>query len=179
MKIITQVFTALILIFTSFALAQENNETFTIKDTNDKSYIVEGIEEGLNFKDFKDKIIFLDFFGHQCPPCLASIETYKKVQEKYKDDIVVIGLEVQGLNSQELKEFGRSKEINYTLISQDEAYDFLNYITIRAEWTGAIPFLLIVDEKGVVQLMHLGMIDGETFEKIITELKKTEKPKAS
>ncbi|MBN2767644.1 MAG: TlpA family protein disulfide reductase [Campylobacterales bacterium] len=179
MKLLANMTIAFILLFTSSALCAENDETFTIKDVEGKSYTVKGIEDGLDFSDFKGKIIFLDFFGHQCPPCLASIDTYKKIQEKYKDEIVVIGLEVQGLNSEELKEFGKSKEINYMLVSQDQAYDFLNYITVRAEWTGAIPFLLIVDEKGIVQLMHLGMIEEETFEKIITELKKGKKTTAS
>lgn len=128
---------------------------------------------------FEGKIVFLDFFGHQCPPCLASIDIYKNIQEKYKDDIIVLGIEVQGLTSEELQEFGKSKEINYRLVSQDEAYDFLNYITVRAEWEGSIPFLLIIDDKGVVQLMHTGMIDEKTFEEIIAELKKPQEPKAS
>jgi thiol-disulfide isomerase/thioredoxin len=172
MKLLINVIVTFMLIFTSFAFSKENNETFTIKDTEGKTYAITGTQDGLDISGFEGKIIFLDFFGHQCPPCLASIDIYKNIQEKYKDDIVVIGLEVQGLTSEELKKFGKTKEINYLLVSQDEAYDFLNYITLRAEWTGAIPFLLIVDDKGAVQLMHLGMIDEQTFEEVITELKK-------
>ena len=179
MKLAINMITALMLIFTSFAFSQEDDETFTIKDIKDTTYTIKGTQAGLDFTDFKGKIVFLDFFGHQCPPCLASIDIYKNIQEKYKDDIVVLGVEVQGLTSEELQEFGKSKEINYRLVSQDEAYDFLNYITVRAEWEGSIPFLLIIDDKGVVQLMHTGMIDEKTFEEIIAELKKPQEPKAS
>lgn len=179
MKLAINMITALMLIFTSFAFSQEDDETFTIKDIKGTTYTIKGTQAGLDFADFKGKIVFLDFFGHQCPPCLASIDIYKNIQEKYKDDIVVLGVEVQGLTSEELQGFGKSKEINYRLVSQDEAYNFLNYITVRAEWEGSIPFLLIIDDKGVVQLMHTGMIDEKTFEEIITELKKPQEPKAS
>ncbi len=179
MKFVINMVTALMLIFTSFAFSQENDEIYTIKDIEGKTYTIKGTQEGLDFADLKGKIIFLDFFGHQCPPCLALIDTYKNIQEKYKDDVVVLGIEVQGLNNEELKEFGKSKEVNYRLVSQDEAYDFLNYITTRAEWDGRIPFLLIIDDKGVVQLMHLGMVDEKTFEEIIGELKKPKESKAS
>ncbi len=179
MKFVINMITALMLIFTSFAFSQENDETFSIKDIEGTTYTIKGTKEGLDFVDLKGKIIFLDFFGHQCPPCLASIDIYKNIQEKYKDDVVVLGMEVQGLTNEELKEFGESKKINYRLVSQDEAYDFLNYITVRAEWEGSIPFLLIIDDKGVVQLMHTGMIDEKTFEEIIGELKKPQKSKAS
>ena len=91
MKLAINMITALMLIFTSFAFSQEDDETFTIKDIKGTTYTIKGTQAGLDFTDFKGKIVFLDFFGHQCPPCLASIDIYKNIQEKYKDDIVVLG----------------------------------------------------------------------------------------
>lgn len=165
------VFIISVLILSVLAQAKENTN-FTFTDTNGKVYHAKGIDEGLIINELKNKIVFLEFFGHKCPPCLASIPHYKNLQTKHKNNIEVIGIEVQGFNNAELKAFAKSKGINYPTVAQEKAGYFVSYIAQRANWTGAIPFLVVVDKGGVVQFIQAGMITPAGMETIIKELSK-------
>ena len=150
----------------------KENTNFTFTDTNGKVYHAKGIKDGLIINELKNKIVFLEFFGHKCPPCLASIPHYKNLKTKYKNSIEVVGVEVQGFTNVELKAFAQSKGINYPTVAQEKAGYFVSYIAQRANWTGAIPFLVVVDKKGVVQFIQAGMITPAGMETIIKELSK-------
>jgi thiol-disulfide isomerase/thioredoxin len=147
-------------------------ENYTFTDTNGKIFHAQGTKDGLIIPEAKGKIIFLEFFGHKCPPCLASIAHYKNLQAKYNGKIQIIAIEVQGYNDAQVKTFATQKGINYTTISQDKAGNFVNYIASRANWSGAIPYLIVIDKKGIVQFMEAGSIGEAGLETIIKELSK-------
>ena len=147
-------------------------DKFTMTTTDGKTLHMTGTTTGLVFEEYKGKIIFLEFFGHRCPPCLKSIKHYKKLQEKYKDDLVIIAVEVQGMNEKKLKSFVKEKGINYITIDQDNAGQLVPYISSRAQWQGSIPYLIILDQKGDVQLMQPGMLPEAALEDYIEQLSK-------
>jgi len=148
------------------------DDKFTFATTAGKKLHVTGGADSLVFDEYKGKIVFLEFFGHRCPPCLKMIGRYTKLKEKYKDKIAIVAIEVQGLDNSSLKSFSKEKGINYTTISQNNAGEFVSYIQARAQWRGAIPFLIILDKKGLVQLIHAGPLSDEALDKIVTELSK-------
>ena len=45
----------------------------SMTDIKGKTYTVEGTAQGLKVQGTEGKVTFIEFFGHQCPPCLASI----------------------------------------------------------------------------------------------------------
>jgi len=140
--------------------------------TDGKALHMTGTPTGLIFDEYKGKVVFLEFFGHRCPPCLKSIPHYKKLQEKYKDDLAIIAVEVQGLDDNGLKTFTKENNINYVTISQEKAGRLVSYISQRAQWQGSIPFLVILDKKGDVQLMQAGMLPEKALESTIEQLRK-------
>ncbi len=163
----------LTLIFASLlTFVQAEEDTFTMTTTKGKTLHMKGTETGLVFEEYKGKVVFLEFFGHRCPPCIKSIPHYKKLQEKYKDDLVIIAVEVQGFDDNELKAFTKEKDVNYVTISQEKAGQLVPYIAQRAQWQGSIPFLVILDKKGDVQLMQAGMLSEEALESTIKQLSK-------
>jgi thiol-disulfide isomerase/thioredoxin len=147
-------------------------DKLTMTTTDGKTIHMTGTTTGLVFEEYKDKIIFLEFFGHRCPPCLKSIEHYKHLQEKYKDRLVIIAVEVQGLTPEQLKKFVKEKGINYVTVPQSQAGDVVQYISYRAQWQGGIPFLIILDKKGDVQLVQPGMLPESGLESAIEQLSK-------
>ena len=167
-KVIVAVFVLVSLL--SFAEAAVDKMTMTT--TDGKTLHMTGTETGLVFEEFKGKIVFLEFFGHRCPPCLASISHYENLQSKYKDKLAIIAVEVQGFNDKQLKDFVKEKGINYITISQEKAGDLIPYISARAQWQGGIPFLLILDQKGNVQVAQAGMLPEEALENVIKKLSK-------
>ena len=79
-------------------------------------------------------------------------------------------MEVQGLDKEQLKSFAKSKGINYNLIELEEAMNFVNYIQAKAEWSGSIPFLIGLNRKGKVEIIHVGGIIKEQLEQVYNEL---------
>ena len=73
-------------------------------------------------------------------------------------------IEVQGYDNQELKAYGERKSINYNLISSDGSMDFISYIQQKANWHGSIPFLLGLNSKGKVSIVHTGGIGKDALE---------------
>jgi len=168
-KIILYFFSLLLI---ASALEAKPNENYSFTDVNGKVLHAVGTKDGLIIPEAKNKIIFLEFFGHRCPPCLASIQHYKNIQAKYKGKVQVIAIEVQGLSNAGVKAFATQKGINYIVVSQEKAGNFVNYIASRAGWSGAIPYLIVIDKKGVVQYMQAGSVGQAGLETIIKELSK-------
>jgi len=148
----------------------------SMTDTNGKTYKVQGTEQGLKIEGLEGKVVFLEFFGHKCPPCLASIPHLIKLQKKYKDTLAIVSIEVQGYNSTQITAFAKEKGMNYIVVSEETASDLVNYIQQRAQWRGSIPFLVALDTTGNVQFVQAGMLPEESLEDLIGQLsgKKTE-----
>jgi len=142
----------------------------TMTDTNGKTYKVQGTEQGLNIEGLEGKIIFLEFFGHRCPPCLASIPHLIKLQEKHKDKLAIVSIEVQGKNTEQMTSFAKEKGINYIVVPEETASNLVAYVQQRAEWRGSIPFLVALDTKGVVQFVQAGMLPEKSLEELIVQL---------
>jgi thiol-disulfide isomerase/thioredoxin len=141
---------------------------FTIQTIDGKEIHVDEAEGGLTFQEFKNKAVFVIFFGYRCPPCLAEIPALIKLTKQNHPDLEIIALEVQGLNSEKLKIFQDNKGINYNLAVQKNEGNskFLSYIASKAQWGGSIPFLISFNPKGEVKMVHVGGLRYEQLEMI-------------
>ena len=161
----------LIFSFTSIGWAASSNQpVFDIVDTNNQHIKIVGTDSGLQVVGAKDKVVFIEFFGHRCPPCLKTIPHFIHLKEKYKDKLEIVAIEVQGLNHKQLQKFAKDKGINYHAISDEKAGMFTNYIAQRTQWNGGIPFLLILDTKGNAQVIQVGLIPQKVLEQVIDKL---------
>ncbi|MEN8727145.1 MAG: TlpA disulfide reductase family protein [Sulfurovum sp.] len=147
----------------------------TMTDIKGKTYDITGTEQGLLIKGLEGKVVFLEFFGHKCPPCLASIPHLIKLQKKHKDNLAIVSIEVQGYNQEQTKKFAKEKGMNYIVVSEEKASELVNYIQQRAQWRGSIPFLVALDTKGDVQFVQAGMLPEASLEELISQLSKTTK----
>jgi len=169
---IKKILLATLLLLTSSYAAKntQSNPMMTMTDINGKTYNVQGTEEGLKIQGLEGKVIFLEFFGHQCPPCLASIPHLIKLQEKYKNKLAVVSIEVQGYDTKRLAAFAKEKGMNYIVVSEKTASALVSYIQQRAQWRGGIPFLVAMDTAGNVQFVQAGMLPESSLEALISQL---------
>ena len=168
-------FTFTFLLFSLFNTLHAESTTMqdpvmSITDIKGKTYEITGTEAGLNIKGLEGKIIFLEFFGHRCPPCLKSIPHLIKLQEKYRDKLAIIAIEVQGYNNTQLSNFAKEKGMNYIVVSDEKTGNFVSYISQRAEWRGSIPFMVALDTTGAVQYVQAGMIPESSLEELVKQL---------
>ena len=164
-----------LLTFTQAAVNETPLAEMTMTDIKGKTYDVTGTEQGLSIKGLEGKVVFLEFFGHKCPPCLASIPHLVKLQKKHKDELAIVAIEVQGYNHEQTKKFAKEQGMNYIVVSEEKASELVNYIQQRAQWRGSIPFLVALDTKGDVQFVQAGMLPEASLEELISQLSKTTK----
>jgi len=114
-----QVVLILLLTCITSSVAQESKEMFSLTTVSDKQIDIKGTAKGMLVSPYEGKIVFLEFWGEKCGPCLLSIPHYVHLQDKYKDDLRVIALEVYGASNTHLKEYADnpSKNINLEYIS--------------------------------------------------------------
>jgi len=194
---IKKITTLLLLFLLSGCFANENNQSnqeqnqskiastktekaslFTLKTIDGKEIHVDETEGGLKFKEFQDKVIFLVFFGHKCPPCLREIPELIELEKAQHEKLAIIAMEVQGLEQDQLQAFAKSKGINYPLMVADQNRPFLDFIIQKANWRGSIPFLLGFDRSGTVQVVHIGGITNAQFTKMYKVLSQESQPQS-
>jgi thiol-disulfide isomerase/thioredoxin len=99
-------------------------------------------------KDYRGKVVVLDFWYRGCGWCIRAMPQMKQVAEHFKDRPVV----VFGMNTD-------SKDEDAKFVVEKMG---LNYATLKAEKlpdkfkVQAFPTLLIIDQEGVVRGLHVG-----------------------
>jgi len=152
----------------------EKESLFTLTTLEGKTIHIDETKGGLEFKEYKDKVVLVLFFGHKCPPCLREIPVLKNLVNKGHKDLEIIAIEVQGYTEEQLKAFKESKGINYTLVANTGSSNFINYIGKQTQWSGAIPFLIGFDKNTVVKVVHAGGLGEQDFDNIYETLAKGE-----
>jgi len=158
----------IVLVFTTALFAK--SQRFTVTDVNGKTLHMTTTNKGISIDEYKNKVLFVEFFGHMCPPCLASIPHYNDLMKKYKNKLQVIAIEVQNYNDEQVKEFGKENGINYTLLSVEGAGELYRYMANRSGWTGAIPYLIATDTKGSVKFIKPGLMSEAELESLLNML---------
>jgi len=72
---------------------QAAEEVFNVQTTDGKMLRFKGVPEGVVTEPYQGKIVFIEFWGTWCGPCLLSIPHHVKLQEKYKDQLKIVAFE--------------------------------------------------------------------------------------
>ncbi|QQS35267.1 MAG: TlpA family protein disulfide reductase [Ignavibacteriales bacterium] len=150
------------LAFTSNDAAyQEGNESnkapdFALKSTTGKT---------VKLSEYKGKIVILDFWATWCGPCRKGIPDLIDLQNKYKNDLVVIGISVdQDRTKKEVEPFIKNYGINYPIVYFDDKV-IKDYGGIQS-----IPTSFIIDKEGNITNRHIGLYPKYIYEEEIKEL---------
>ena len=131
------------LLLVSFGYSANNQ--ITIKTIDGKKLTIQKKKKGLKFLDFKDKVVLLEFYGDSCPHCLRAIDSYNKLQKKYKDKVAVVALELYG----KLNNASRQK---YITVAKKDSLKVLKPIKKLTGYSGGIvPYLIILDKNGEIK----------------------------
>jgi thiol-disulfide isomerase/thioredoxin len=123
---------------------------FTVTDLDGKT---------ISFADLRGKVVLVNYWATWCPPCRAEIPDLVKLQEKYRDKLVVLGIsEDEDATPQEVKAFGAEQKMNYPIImSTPELSKIFKGVS-------ALPTTFVVDPEGKIRQRHVGMLRPETTE---------------
>jgi thiol-disulfide isomerase/thioredoxin len=118
----------------------------------------------VKLSDYKGKVVVLDFWYMSCHPCQLAIPHLNKIQEKYKDKIVVLGVNASDTDEKQIAkipDFIKRTSLNYAIamISRDVVAQYNVY---------GFPTLYIIDKNGVVKYAQPGF--DEQLEKSLDKV---------
>ena len=129
---------------------------FQLKDMN-------GVDVKLD--SFKGKVILLNFWATWCGPCKAEIPSLVELQEKYADDLVVLGFSVDD-PAEKIKPYADEYKVNYPLLVGNGREDVQNAFGPLL----GIPVSVIIGRDGIIAKKHTGIATKEQFEREIQAL---------
>lgn len=124
----------------------------------------------LNGKEFdihslRGKYVLIDFWGIWCGPCVADMPMVKKIQEKYKDKLVVLGIN-SGDTKEKIQKFIDDNGYTWQQLMSDKANtpdNFVNRFNVQG-----FPTKFIIDPRGNIVKRYVG--GGEEAFTLLEEL---------
>jgi len=114
---------------------------------------------------FKGKPLLVNFWARWCGPCRKEIPHLVALQDSYRGrGLLVVGIAVEDADKREqLREFGRAYEMNYTsLIGGNEAS--IELMKALGNSKAGLPFSVIIDGDGRIRSSELGAMDQAEME---------------
>jgi thiol-disulfide isomerase/thioredoxin len=134
---------------------------FQLKTTNDTIVNLKLENDKIIAKDYPNKIVLLSFFTTWCPPCKAEIPNLIKIQNDYRNDLVIISvlLEEMKTNS-EIKQFVKDHNINYEVTNAPENMDLAKAVG----GIKSIPTMFLIDKENTIFQKYVGLVPNEMME---------------
>lgn len=155
----------LVCLFSVWAFAQQPTIRFVRNPDPAPDFKLTGLDDKpITIADFKGKVILLNFWATWCGPCRAEVPDLVELQNKYKDQLQIIGLVVDDDDQDAIKKFVAEFGINYPVA--------VATAKMRVEYGGipALPTSFVLDTEGRVVQKHEGLRDPVLYEVEIRSL---------
>ena len=120
--------------------------------------------EPLSLEDFSGKVIYLDFWGAWCPPCIEEVPHLVSLYNTYQEKgFVVVGVSL-GDSKKSLLRFMEKMQVSYPVVLGDDK--------IIQDYQGVLflPTAFVIDRKGFIRRKLFGYREKEEIERIILPL---------
>jgi len=118
----------------------------------------------LELADYKGKVILLDFWATWCGPCRIEIPGLVQLQERYRDQgLVVIGVSMDD-SVEPVRDFYREFSMNYAVVMGESR------ITELYGGIIGLPTTFLIGRDGRIYSKHMGATDVSVFEEEVKEL---------
>jgi len=117
---------------------------------------------------WKGKVVLLNFWATWCGPCRAEIPDLIALQDKYRDQLVIVGLSLdEGKTANALvKTFVAEHKVNYPVAVVDEKIEKL------FGGVSSIPSTFVLNTDGLMVQRHLGTLNAAVTEQEVRVLAK-------
>jgi len=135
----------------------KKNDTFTLTTINGEKITLE-VSDGVLFsKQLNGKMVLINFWASWCKPCIKEMPVFVELQEKYKNDFIIIGVLFEKEKEQkELLSFLQKYNVNFPITVGKE-----NFVLAKA-----------LDDVQMIPESFLYNKEGFLIEKFIGEIKK-------
>ncbi len=112
----------------------------------------------------RGKVVIVNFWATWCPPCRAEIPDLIALQEKYKDEVQIIGISMDEAPAADVKRFAADHGMNYPVVMSTPEIE-KNFPGIAA-----LPTSYIVNHDARVVQKHVGMLTARLTETEVRSL---------
>lgn len=127
---------------------QRNDAVYTLTDG-----------QKLNFYNLRGRIVLINYWAIWCKPCRTEIPELNALQENWGDEVVILGVNYDGMQGDELKMQAKNMGINFPVLARDPREQF------GVTPSGVLPETLVIGRQGVLQAVLLG---PQTIENLLT-----------
>jgi thiol-disulfide isomerase/thioredoxin len=108
--------------------------------------------------DLRGKVVFVNFWATWCPPCRAEIPDLIQLQNKYRDEIVILGISEDEDGLELVRSFVAEHKMNYPVA--------MTTPEVAAVFKGisALPTTFVIDREGKIVQRHQGLLNPVTTE---------------
>ena len=144
-----------------YVLTNLKNEKLVVKK-EDPGYILDGA---------KGKVIIFDVFATWCPPCQGEASHLSSLQERYKDDLVIIGVTIEdNITNDKLLKFRNEYSANYVLVNSDQNRRFINALVSTLDLGERFPIpMMAMYKDGELINYYIGAVQEEFIESDIKQ----------
>ena len=106
----------------------------------------------------RGKVILINFWATWCPPCREEIPDLVALQEKYPDQLQIIGVSQDSAPAQVVQQFAAANRMNYpTVMSTPDIEKLFPGVY-------ALPTTFLIDREGRLAKKHVGMLNASLTE---------------
>ncbi|HMF99283.1 MAG TPA: TlpA disulfide reductase family protein [Vicinamibacterales bacterium] len=106
----------------------------------------------------RGKVVLLNFWATWCPPCRAEIPDLVALQDKYRDQLQIIGISEDEGGPEVVKRFVDAHHMNYPVVMASPD------IEKKYPGIGALPTSFVIDRQSRLVQKHVGMLTARTTE---------------
>jgi len=122
---------------------------FSVTDVSGRTFTSAGL---------KGKVVLVNFWATWCPPCRAEIPDLVKLQNKYRDHVLVLGISQDEGPIEDVHKFAAQHNINYPIaMSTPELEKVFRGVS-------ALPTTFVIDREGRLAQRHVGMLNAGVTE---------------
>lgn len=141
-----------------------NAVKYTLTTTSNKEIKIDASKEIFLSKEFNNKIVLLNFWATWCKPCIKEMPNLVELQEKYKDDFIIVAvLFEKKYDKNKLEKFLKKFDVNFPVTVGDENFilaDVLDDVKM-------IPESFLYGKDGMFIRKFTGEISKSKLEKYI------------
>ena len=108
-------------------------------------------------RSLKGKVTIVNFWATWCPPCRAEMPDLVKLQDRYRDQLQIIGISQDESSPESVRQFAVAYGLNYQIVMTTPELEEIFPVS-------AIPTSYILDRDGAIVQKHVGAINIATVE---------------
>jgi thiol-disulfide isomerase/thioredoxin len=113
---------------------------------------------------WRGKVVLLNFWATWCGPCRMEIPDLIKLQDRYRDKLVIVGLSIDEGPVDAVKAFAAAEKINYPVaVVDDQTEKLFGGIT-------SVPSTFVVNGNGGIVQRHVGLLRAAVTEQEVRSL---------